>query len=147
MSPDLNIASEDVVFSIRAIWTTTDDLGLDHLPITFTIDGEQVTRKGKPLKWSYKKADWSGFKRKVTEVGDTPCGSLEQHNHSLTNIIIEAAKKHIPRGGNNKPRKPFSTSDCNEANRRCNRARRKVDRIGNKEDVDELQHARKDKRR
>ena len=83
----------------------------------------------------------------MTETGDAPCGSLEQQNRSLTNTIIEAAKKHIPRGGNNKPWKPFWTSECDEAKRRCNRTRRKVDRTGNKEDVDELQQARRDKKR
>ena len=47
-SPDVPIASEDVVEIIRENWTTIDDLGSDHLPILFTVDGDKVTRRGKP---------------------------------------------------------------------------------------------------
>ena len=50
---DIIPCSGDVVETVRAKRNIIEDLGSDHLSITFVFDGDKVTRRGKPpLKWT-----------------------------------------------------------------------------------------------
>jgi ribonuclease HI/exonuclease III len=110
-TPDVTIAKASVDISN---WQFEDDIGSDHAPITFEIS-IKVAPKRQDKKWNYKKADWDLF-REIISQNEEPIQNenIDQQNNQLTNIILEAAKKSIPRGGRKAP-KPFWSDKCEDA--------------------------------
>ena len=99
-TPDIAMASEDV--QKKTTRTVNDQLGgSDHLPITLLISDMKTNSANSRRKasWNFKKADWQKFKteaenlRKITFTQD-----LNKNTKTLTQHILNAAKKSIPRG-------------------------------------------------
>ena len=99
-TPDLAMATEDI--QKRAVRVVHSQLGgSDHLPISLHIADTKTTTEycRKTASWNFQKADWEKFELHAEDICNISLSSdINQNVKSLTNEILEAAKKSIPRG-------------------------------------------------
>ena len=99
-TPDLAMASEEIQKRTRR--SVTSQLGgSDHLPIILHIlDMKTNTRhQRKRASWNFKKADWQKFQSLSENLGDLVFSEdLNKNTKELTQQILNAAQKSIPRG-------------------------------------------------
>ena len=125
--PDLTLVSADIYEETTI--QVLDSIGSDHCPIlTTTKTKERSNIKGRTL-WNYRKADWKAF----ADETNSQIGKIDVSNEAedavctkITTAILNAAKKHIPRG-RRKKYMPFWNKDLEQAVKLRNRARKEVE--------------------
>ena len=130
--PDLAaMATEDIQKQRER--TVQDQLGgSDHLPILLHLTSTQppLTARKDPS-WNYKRADWQTFKEltdKFTEDADmSQDKSLNDNVSSLTNAILKAAIRSIPRG-RRADYKPYWSSTIQKLHDQLTTAREQLER-------------------
>ena len=100
-SPDLTIIP--ISFQSKTTWQTITDLSSDHLPILTTIHMKTNLNPSNNNKTftNYKKADWTQFTNYIeTQLQNNITDDQNPHqiNKIITNTIIDADKKFIPKG-------------------------------------------------
>ena len=137
--PDLTMVSTDILD--RAAIKVMEGIGSDHNPILTTITRQNLG-KSKPVRkklWNFKKAKWLPYHKQTDEEmervvrDDKPIHTVDK---SISKVIINASKKHIPRG-HRKKFKPFWNSELNEAvnnRRKCRKTVEASGPTGNKTD-------------
>eukprot|EP00661_Eupelagonemidae_sp_cell13_P003946 gene3946-4272_t len=116
-APDLTLCHSQRAHEIK--WTVLEDSGSDHYPICVDIPTHAaVLQERRPLRWSFKKADWEQF-QKASDVR-----ALSQLNDALCNLILTTAKEHIPRGRGRRNPKPWWNNDVQSIVRLRRAARR-----------------------
>uniref|UniRef100_A0A1I8J5W1 Secreted protein n=1 Tax=Macrostomum lignano TaxID=282301 RepID=A0A1I8J5W1_9PLAT len=129
----------------RESWTTIEDLGSDHLPITFAIQtGKRPKRPNGAPRWAFKKADWtSALSLALNALSfNSPVHKTDQANNNLCKDILRSASHAIPRGCRHGASKSFWNSDCDAAQRACQSARSSVELDATEQNVVALQQAR-----
>ena len=103
-TPDIAIVSNNI--APFTDWSVADDLGSDHKPIKININFG-INQQSRPrTRWSFKKAKWGLFKDMVERsLTDTPIidDTVVAMTKDFNNIILEAARKNIPRGARKNP--------------------------------------------
>ncbi|PAA87688.1 hypothetical protein BOX15_Mlig033504g5 [Macrostomum lignano] len=96
-SPDVSLAAPDIC--MRCKWSCSRGLSSDHHPIIIDITAEREVRKiRKRLAWSWKKADWTEYQRRCEEaVTAVPRGPIAQETRALSEAMVQAAVKCIPK--------------------------------------------------
>jgi len=109
-TPDIAAATDDIQkICERSVENQLG--GSDHLPILLTVflDEHNAKPQKKPS-WNYKKADWTAFAALSDNIcKESKLDSSENINKKvqcITECILQAAKKSIPRG-NRKNYKPY----------------------------------------
>ena len=98
-SPDITLVSSNLFDSVE--WRTAIRLSSDHIPIHVTVsEPNAFTEAEKRTYVNFNKADWPKFAEYVDrKLYNTPSPSDARHGEKiLRQIIVEAAKKHIPAG-------------------------------------------------
>ncbi|KAF0311836.1 RNA-directed DNA polymerase from mobile element jockey [Amphibalanus amphitrite] len=108
-APDVSMAHRDL--ARRCTWRTGDDLGSDHLPqvMTVTVSGCRPRRIRK-TRWSFRKASWTAYTQdcETALTAAAPAHlTVDQLSNRLTDAIMQASAKHIPRGARADP-KPWA---------------------------------------
>jgi ribonuclease HI len=103
--------------------------GSDHKPIILTIKGTCRTETRKKIaSWNYKRANWDAYQthteEKLQERFETT--NVRKNAKTLTNIILEAANKNIPRGRRHNY-KPFWNRNLQELHDQASAARSKME--------------------
>ena len=97
--PDQAIISSDL--RDRVTRKILEEIGSDHLPALITVDGLQKPYKERRTRWNFKKADWKVYSRLLDSrlLGlDLDSGTIDEGNKAVTDAILQAAKRCIPRG-------------------------------------------------
>ena len=122
-SPDLKICSGDIADDIRTSWKTGEDVGSDHLPITWDLPHKRARQARPQPKWCYKNADWNAFRDALSTM--KPEGrSLEEENSNFLKSVLRAAKLAIPKGARKGCNKPFWSDACKKAKTEREKARK-----------------------
>ena len=129
--PDLTIVSSDLEPHCRI--QVLQDIGSDHKAILTSVVGKRKEyQKENKVRWNFQKANWSGYR--LTSEEEFRKLNLEtstEDNNTIENkiraIILEAAKKHIPRG-NAKKYKPFWNQNIQEAVNKRKQAREALEK-------------------
>lgn len=99
--------------------------GSDHLPSIIKLSSSLPTITSKPRRWLIHLADWALFleNAKLDDV-ISPDMTIDDINDKITEIIITAAEKAIPRTSNHvrKTRNVWWTKECTEAKKLQNKA-------------------------
>uniref|UniRef100_A0A1I8I140 RNase H domain-containing protein n=1 Tax=Macrostomum lignano TaxID=282301 RepID=A0A1I8I140_9PLAT len=111
-SPDISCASGALAETAISSWRTGRDLGSDHLPIFFSIQGHRPTQnKRGPARWNFRKADWRTFSDHLQLALSTPqqeaSRTLDQQAAALNEEILRAAHRAILPGSRAGRRAPF----------------------------------------
>ena len=129
-APDITVVSASLAGG--ATWSTTDNMGSDHLPVitTFPRAHDRPKRRGRG-RLALKKAAWATYSRKVDELiagwNQRPEDlTITQQDRRLTDTIMTAAKRTIPFGNGGKSRQAFWNEACDEVIRRRDEAFRKA---------------------
>ena len=112
--PDLTLVSSD----LDVLCTVLPDMGSDHRPILISIHRAQPQKQEKKLRWNFKKSNWKEY----STTSEEQFRNLNLENENLPDdlekkiaaTILDAAKKHIPRGHQRKY-KPFWNKKVEEA--------------------------------
>jgi fructose-specific phosphotransferase system component IIB len=131
-TPDITIASEEL--AQRCKWTVTQELGSDHNPILIEADiniriKKEVTR----VAWAWKKADWIVFQNDVKmeieknkQTAETVREGIKQGVKRITNVILEAAKKNIPKKKCSNKNRPYLKKETIDMMRERERLRKEI---------------------
>ena len=124
--PDLTLVSADLMQQIQT--KVTDGVGSsDHFPIVINIETPGKRKYEQWTRWNFKKADWNQYKstsdRLLQEV-DLSNQDVNNITKDVTQAILEAAKKCIPRGCRAKY-KPFWNDSLAQAVKIREEARKK----------------------
>ena len=100
-SPDITFCSPSL--HLNSTWQTIHDLSSDHLPIIITV---QLTHPNNPsfkrTYINYKKANWPRYTEQLEEnlyeFDITNFQSIETATKFVTDQILKASSKHIPKG-------------------------------------------------
>ena len=99
-SPDITTISTNI--QCTTTWNTTQSLSSDHLPILITIDTKTNFRLIQHRKsyTNYNKANWVQFAQDIEDtLANTPrTDNVHESNKIITDAILQADKKHIPKG-------------------------------------------------
>ena len=107
-----------------------DCISSDHLPVLTKINIIKHKQKKRRTRWNFKKADWDLFRKTAEEkieLENLDNKSIDDTNDLFTSIILEAAKKSIPRGCRANF-KPFWNEQLQKATEVKNQARREYER-------------------
>jgi ribonuclease HI len=148
---DISIISSNMYAS--AEWEVYNDtLGSDHFPITTFLYGVDLAIKSDVVeKYDYEKADWQKFVSLLNSADYSLCSdgtatSVEDHYQNLSDIIIDAADKAIPKKRVSQLSKhspnPWWNDDCEAAVRRKRRAFTRYKRRQSEESYNELKLSR-----
>lgn len=140
-NPDLTLASTDIASDITR--KIVIDPGSGHRMIISNI---QIQNKAKPRtntlpqsSWNFKKAKWHKYLEELEEKLN-PCNfdfikdGPDKNNKKLCNIIIEAAKRYIPKGRQFRY-KPFWNETLTKLKTDRENARKKAESTGEQNDV------------
>ena len=99
-SPDITTIHTDLY--TQATWDTLTELSSDHLPILITLNTKTNFRltQSRSTFTNYNKADWTLFTQEIEEAlhDVLPPQNIHTDTKTLTNIILNADKHHIPKG-------------------------------------------------
>ena len=99
-TPDLAFATEDI--QKRAIRVVNSQVGgSDHLPITLNLADTKTNTEyfRKRASWNFRKADWEQYQLHAEDLCNIAfTEDINRNAKLLTNAILEAAKRSIPRG-------------------------------------------------
>ena len=137
-TPDLAIATEDIQrCAEREVMRQLG--GSDHKPIIITIGKLKSPENRKKIaSWNYKKANWNLY-RNLTEgkLAETNTSNdIKENITTITNIILKAAQKAIPRG-RRKQYEPFWTNELQQLHEKATAARTKMEQDPSDENVTE----------
>ena len=126
-SPDLAMATEDIQkLSTRMVENQLG--GSDHRPITISLTSVGCPKSNMAPSWNFKKANWNLFTYEADQSSHDI--SRDQHVntnvHNLTQTILQAAKKSIPRGKRSNY-KPFWSSQMRTLQIELDQARDKME--------------------
>ena len=98
--PDLTLISADLMH--KAQTKVTDGVGSsDHFPTVITIEASCPRKYERWTRWNFKKANWGEYKLTsdafLKEI-DLSCPDVNKTTKEITEAILKAAKKCIPRG-------------------------------------------------
>lgn len=102
-NPDLLFATTDIAPKIKRQVIEDPSSGHRAIIADIKLDNKNVSQHYMNLHWNFKKADWKKYKMElenkfteqtITQQLDQP----DQMNKNFCKIILETAKKHIPRG-------------------------------------------------
>ncbi|KAI5752692.1 hypothetical protein M8J77_019486 [Diaphorina citri] len=139
-NPDLLLVSSDIAeYTERMV---REDPGSGHRMILAKVklknNRENVEKNTIRTTWNFKKAEWKNYKNHLEEqmeqISLTSFTSPDSLNKEITKIILQIAKKFIPRG-KVKKFKPFWTKNLAKLKSERNKARRKAERVKSKESV------------
>ena len=125
-TPDLAFATEEI--ALKTSRKVEDQLGgSDHRPITLTID-KLIQRRETPsfTRWNYKKANWDLFQlatNEMSQVINARSHKVDRAARYITEAILTAAKKNIPRGAR-KNYRPFWTDELEKLEDEVNKVRK-----------------------
>ncbi|KAK3760362.1 hypothetical protein RRG08_030623 [Elysia crispata] len=125
-TPDLAFATEEI--ALKTSRKVEDQLGgSDHRPITLTID-KLTQRRETPsfTRWNYKKANWDLFQLATNEMSqaiNARSHKVDRTARYITEAILTAAKKTIPRGAR-KNYRPFWTDELEKLEDEVNKVRK-----------------------
>lgn len=126
--PDLTLVSADI--ENHCTEEILECISSDHLPVLTKINIVKHKQKKRRTRWNFKKADWDLF-RKITEENivteNQNNKSIDDTNDELTSIILDAAKKSIPRGCRANFR-PFWNEKLQKATETKTQARREYEK-------------------
>ena len=134
--PDLTLVSADIVNHCTE--EVLECISSDHRPVLTKINIVKHRHRKRKTRWNFKKANWELFKKTVEDNfknGKPETDSIDTLNDEFTSIILDAAKKSIPKGcrGNYKP---FWNDRLQKATQTKNDARNEFEKdtshIGNK---------------
>ena len=125
--PDLTLISADIYekTSVQVL----DSIGSDHCPILTSIQTKHKSKAIRRPLWNFRKANWKAFADETdSQLGnlDVSDGTEDAVCNKITTAILDAAKKHIPRGNRNKYT-PYWNKDLDQAVKSRNKARKDVE--------------------
>ena len=125
--PDLTMISADIIDICHV--RVMDDIGSDHRPILTSISRPGNYKQKRPTLWNFQKANWNLYQTtalsKLKEIDCTR--DTNTVNNDITNAILFAARKAIPRG-NRKRYRPFWNSDLEKVVKERKQARKNVEK-------------------
>ena len=97
-APD--ITAIPIHLAADTMWKTLPRMASDHLPIEITINSARNNKKEHKTFTNYKKADWSKFMEYIEQKIESYEETTNPHklNKQITETIMEADKKFIPKG-------------------------------------------------
>ena len=128
-SPDLTLASKQLIDNVRESWETGEDVGSDHLPIFFRLGTKLPPPRRRKARFVFKKARWEGFRESLSAKSERGNSVNEYYKH-LVEDILKAAKENIPMGARQGRTKPFWSSKCQELVTARNEARKAAEQTG-----------------
>ena len=140
-SPDLTLASNQLIDNVRESWETGEDVGSDHLPIFFRLGTKLSPPRRRKARFVFKKARWEGFRESLSAKSERGNSVNEYYKH-LVEDILKAAKENIPMGARLGRMKPFWSSKCQELVTARNEARKVAEQTGTEADVKAFKVAR-----
>ena len=134
---DLSIASARIAPDFTCTVDDEQQRGSDHYPIVIENPAVRVDRE-RPMKFVTERADWEEFGRN-TQNYTAPAGEsgVNEKVESITNFLIQAAKKAIPETGGlpGKVPVPWFDDECRRVHKLRKRAARKLRRRQTLENV------------
>ena len=140
-SPDLTLASNQLIDNVRESWETGEDVGSDHLPIFFRLGTKLPPPRRRKARFVFKKARWEGFRESLSAKSERGNSVNEYYKH-LVEDMLKAAKENIPMGARQGRTKPFWSSKCQELVTARNEARKVAEQTGTEADVKAFKVAR-----
>lgn len=123
-SIDLSIASPGL--SLKYSWDVIQNLfGSDHFPIQLRTGTSNPTLSVRHPRWNLEAADWNLFKEHaIIDHEDLAHLPIDEENAMVTQIIINAASKSIPRSTGRLPKrpKPWWNNECRQMRKAQNKA-------------------------
>ena len=119
---DLTIVSNSL--TTQCNWKVIrNSLGSDHYPTQTTFNEKPIYEKSDTPKWSYKKADWTTFRKQAKELINTekieinPDDEIGNAYSKFTEALFEIAHNNIPKNTTKKGmrRVPYWDSACQQA--------------------------------
>ena len=132
-SPDLTLASNQLIDNVRESWETGEDVGSDHLPIFFRLGTKLPPPRRRKARFVFKKARWEGFQESLSAKSERGNSVNECYKH-LVEYILKAANENIPMGARQGRSKPFWSSKCQELVTARNEARKAAEQTGTEAD-------------
>jgi len=106
-----------------------DGMDSDHSPILTSILGKKKKHYKRKARWNFRKANWKLYNEilepKLQTILNTEQYTVDSLSEDITNAILEAASKSIPKG-NRKNYKPFWTDEIQQAVTMRETARKKL---------------------
>ena len=134
--PDLTLVSADI--ENHCSEEVLECISSDHRPVLTKINIVKRTHRKRKTRWNFKKANWDLFKKTAEDTIETDNldnKSIDALNEELTSVILDAAKKSIPRGCR-AFYKPFWNDRLQKVTQAKNKARieyeKDTDNVGNK---------------
>ena len=121
--PDLTLVSADI--ENHCTEEVLECISSDHRPVLTKINILKRRHRKRRSRWNFKKADWELFRQSAEEniqMEDLDNKSIDELNDEITSIILNAAKKSIPRGCRTNY-KPFWNDELQKATETKNQAR------------------------
>lgn len=134
---DITICSSTIAADLQ--WSVLDDTyGSDHFPLMTSME-RFLNKEYRTPKWILEKANWKKF-TEITNIDIPDTGSIDELNEQITNIIVQAAERTIPKTTSKvtKTPVPWWNKECADAIKKRKKALRKCNRYPTSNNVSEF---------